>query len=265
MGPYLFIDGAYLRARLEYIARIFSTDPLDFNYRTFSAAINAEKAFYYDCLPAKSVTENSEAYEKRVEPNRKFISRLRALPGYHVFLGEAIKSGGTTRQKGVDIRIAVDMLTHSFRRNINRALLFAGDRDFEPLVSALVREGIYVAIGYHPRSVAQELLDAADDRLEYDTPKLWNLATPQFQKRFPAPQVAFTSGRDGLSVPDGLVLRTGTFETEEVRLYKGPNLCQLYLPRVDDYGNKRYEFIYHPDENVIMKLLKERHIVVSWH
>jgi hypothetical protein len=52
--------------------------------------------------------------------------------------------------------------------------------------------------------------------------------------------------------------------TEEVKLYTGANICQLFLPRVDDYGNQRYEFIYHPDEDIIMKLLNERKIVIKW-
>ena len=139
------------------------------------------------------------------------------MPGYHVILGEAVRSGGEIVQKGVDILIAVHMLTHSFRGVIDRAILFAGDRDFAPLVSALVQQGIYVPVGYHPKSVSAELLDAADERVEYDTCKLWSLTSPRFQRRFPAPTVGETS-RDGLSVGGSLV-RTGTLETEEVKLY----------------------------------------------
>jgi hypothetical protein len=154
------------------------------------------------------------------------------------------------------------MLTHSFRGVIDRAILFAGDRDFKPLVSALVQQGVYVTVGYHPKSVAEELLDVADERIEYDTCKLWSLTSPQFQRRFPAPSVGEIT-RDGLTVGGSLV-RKGTLGTEEVRLYAGSNLYQLFLPRVDYYGNQRYEYIYHPDETVIMKLLDERKLIITW-
>jgi hypothetical protein len=155
------------------------------------------------------------------------------------------------------------MLTHSFRGIIDRAVLFAGDRDFSPLVSALVQQGIYVTVGYHPRSVAEELLGAADDRIEYDTPRLWNLATPQFKRRYPDPEVG-ERGEDALSDPNAPVLRTAMFETEEARLYKNGDICRLYLPYTDEYKNKRYKYAYHHDETVIMKLLDEKNIVVRW-
>jgi uncharacterized LabA/DUF88 family protein len=267
MATYLFIDGAYLGARLKYISKCFTIDSLELDYNAFRSSVipgqSAQKAFYYDCLPARGPNEKRDDYDKRVKPEQNIFKAIKSLPGYHVFLGEAVHSGGDIVQKGVDIHIAVDMLTHSFRGVIDRAILYTGDRDFAPLVSALVQQGIYVTVGYHPKSVAEELLDAADERIECDTCKLWSLTTPRFQRRFPAPSVGETS-RDDLPVGGDLVLKTGTLGAEEARLYLGDRICQLYLPRVDDYGNQRYEYIYHPNETVLMKLLDERKIVIKW-
>jgi uncharacterized LabA/DUF88 family protein len=259
LATYLFIDGAYLRARLTYIARHFSIDPLDFDYRSFSAG--AQKAFYYDCLPAQSSGESVDAYNSRVQPERKELNRIRGLPGYHVFLGEAIRSGKTIRQKGVDILIAVHMLTHAFRGVMDRALLLAGDRDFVPLVLALVQQGIYVIVAYHPKSVSEELLDAADDRIEYDTPSLWRLTTPLFKTRYPAPISEILGGE--LSNPDDFVLHKGKVGTEEIQLYTKAGDCQLHLPFTDEYGVNKVLRIRHRDRAVIDKLLEERG-VVTW-
>ncbi|MBD2254416.1 NYN domain-containing protein [Nostoc parmelioides] len=44
-------------------------------------------------------------------------------------------------QKEIDIMIAVDMLTHSFQKNMDEATLLAGDLDFKPLIDALVLNG----------------------------------------------------------------------------------------------------------------------------
>src|SRR6516162_164936 len=137
MAIYAFIDGAYLRSRLTYIAKHLAIDafkdPLEFDYAAFGTH-NAYKAFYYDCLPARKSTESRDDYEKRVEPQQRLFKSIKSLPGYHVVLGETIRSGGDIVQKGVDISIAVDMLTYSFRGVISEAILFAGDRDFVPLV-----------------------------------------------------------------------------------------------------------------------------------
>jgi uncharacterized LabA/DUF88 family protein len=263
LATYLFIDGAYLRARLTYISKHFSIDPMDFDYRAFSSGF-VQKAFYYDCLPAQSSAESVDAYNSRVQPERKELNRIRGLSGYHVFLGEAIRSGGTIRQKGVDILIAVHMLTHAFRGVMDRAFLFAGDRDFAPLVSALVQQGIYVIVAYHPKSVSEELLDAADERSEYDTCRLWNLATPPFKTRYPAPIVDIIPF-DGLSIPDDFVLQKGKSGSEEIQLYTKVGCCQLHLPFINEYGvvNQIIRRIRHPDRAVIDKLLEERG-VVTW-
>jgi uncharacterized LabA/DUF88 family protein len=263
LANYLFIDGAYLRARLTYIAKLFSIDNLDFDYRAFSHSTGAQKAFYYDCLPARGPNERGDDYEKRVEPQRNSFKAIKSLPGYHVFLGEAVHSGGDIVQKGVDILIAVHMLTHSFRGVIDRAVLFAGDRDFTPLVLALVQQGIYVTVGYHPKSISEELLDAADDRLEYDTCKLWNFATPQFKRRFPAPFVSNLI-LENYPATEHSVIRSGGYQDEEVKIYKARNTCEIYLPVADDYATNFYYSISHPDEKVIMKILEERNIAVSW-
>ena len=155
------------------------------------------------------------------------------------------------------------MLTHSFRGVINRAILFAGDRDFEPLVSAAVQQGVYVTVAYHPKSVAEELLDAADDRDEYDTARLWNLAIPQFKRRHPAPIVG-ESADISLSDPNAPIIRRGMLGTEEARLYKDGDVFRLFLPFTDAYTNKRYRYIWHPHETVITKLLGQKNIEVDW-
>jgi uncharacterized LabA/DUF88 family protein len=264
-ATYLFIDGAYLRARLKHISKQYQIDlgPLDFDYTLFASRI-AQKAFYYDCLPAKGgPKENGADYDRRAEPQRRLFKAIKSLPGYHVVLGEAIRSGGGIVQKGVDIRIAVEMLTHAFRGVIDRVVLFAGDRDFEPLVSALVQQGVYVTIAYHPLSVAEELLDAADERAEYDTARLWDLAMPQFKRRYPAPGVGDRDDRP-LSNPNAPLIRTGMFGTQEASLYRDDNLFRCYLSYLDPYANKRYQYFWHPDEAVIMKLLAEKNIEIDW-
>jgi len=118
-----------------------------------------DKIFYYDAIPGKQHGESQAAYEARVEPDYDRIAQIQALDRVHVALGQIV--GRDRRQKGVDVRLAVDMMTHAFRGNISRATLFAGDADFTPLLKSLVAEGMHVTL-WHPAQANVELKGAAD-------------------------------------------------------------------------------------------------------
>jgi len=72
------------------------------------------------------------------------------------------------RPKGVDISLAVDMLSHAARKNYDIALLIAGDGDFVPLVHAVQREGAIVILWALSGGLNDKLVKAADSFLELD-------------------------------------------------------------------------------------------------
>lgn len=47
-----------------------------------------------------------------------------------------------TSQKGVDMKIAIDITSLAFKRHVNRIILAAGDGDFVPAAKLARREGI---------------------------------------------------------------------------------------------------------------------------
>lgn len=51
-----------------------------------------------------------------------------------------------TRSKGVDIKLATEMLTHAHRKNYDIAVLVSGDGDYVPLVEAVQNEGRQVVL-----------------------------------------------------------------------------------------------------------------------
>ena len=73
-----------------------------------------------------------------------------------------LSTGRRRQQKEVDVQLAVDMLSHAFQKNMTKAILVAGDRDFKPLVQSLVQFGTYVNLVSDPLSRAKELARAAD-------------------------------------------------------------------------------------------------------
>jgi uncharacterized LabA/DUF88 family protein len=48
-----------------------------------------------------------------------------------------LSPGKKRQQKEVDVLLAVDMLTRSFYKNMTKAVLLAGDRDFKPVVEVV--------------------------------------------------------------------------------------------------------------------------------
>jgi uncharacterized LabA/DUF88 family protein len=69
----------------------------------------------------------------RIVAHKESLERVNSAEECHVRLG-LVKGVKPRRQKGVDVLLAVDMLTHAFRNSFERAVLVAGDLDFKPVV-----------------------------------------------------------------------------------------------------------------------------------
>ncbi|MBS7648435.1 NYN domain-containing protein [Candidatus Bathyarchaeota archaeon] len=79
--------------------------------------------YYYDTI----VDETEQ--EKRQEQN-SFFSIIRSMPLCTVRLGQLIKTEEGYRQKGVDILMAIDMLSKAYENQYDITILLAGDGDF---------------------------------------------------------------------------------------------------------------------------------------
>lgn len=160
---YLFIDGGCLRATVKAINNEAFGD--ENAYQPLISAMapgghgRYDKIFYYDAIPGREHGESQTAYEARVQPEHERFEEIQALDRVHVTLGHIV--GKNKRQKGVDVALAVDMMSHAYRGVISKATLFAGDADFVPLVAALVNFGLHVTI-WHPLQTNAKLKGAAD-------------------------------------------------------------------------------------------------------
>lgn len=169
---YLFIDGGCLRATLKNISqRYFEGRELRINYTQLKG--NHKKAFYYDAIPAIKLKESEEDYLERIHPRVTLHNHIATLAGYHVYEGDSRIRRKQVQQKEVDVMIAVDMLTHTFRGNMERATFIASDIDFKPLLDALVREGMFVELMYPPTDTNQDLVNAADERTPLAIDKIY--------------------------------------------------------------------------------------------
>jgi uncharacterized LabA/DUF88 family protein len=185
---YLFVDGNQLTATLNEVGQAWFGESIEIDFN--SLKVDHQKAFYYDCLPARVPADQPGDHEQKVREKDAFFNSIRDLPGWHVRPGLAKhrhKVG--QQQKEVDILIAVDMLSHAHRRNTSRITFITGDQDFAPLVEALVREGVYVQLVYPTGHVSSDLKHFADEAVPMTAGFLFARSTQQFRTRHSFPSV----------------------------------------------------------------------------
>ena len=237
---YLFVDGGYLRKVAEKLGKEFyGGAELPINYAALGSKFT--KCFYYDCLPAPRTGEGPEASEERLSRQRAQLAHIQALRGWHVFEGVMAGSGSRTRQKQVDVQIAVDLLTHSYGKNMHRAAFIAGDQDFKPLVEAVVRDGMFIEIWFERSSASVDLLDAADARRPLDVYTIQPYLPNLFRDAHPLPRRWVEAGRN---VGAAKLERTGECAAGNAELYRGGD--EYMIVRPDQEVEGRFLYMTHP-------------------
>jgi uncharacterized LabA/DUF88 family protein len=212
---YLFIDGGYLIRQLSEYNRKWFGEDAEINFNNIKGGFGAYKCFYYDCLDEiKGKNESEETFQKRIAKQKEFFNKIRSTHGTHVRLGHL--AGEKKRQKEVDILLAVEMMEHAVRQNMNNVVLLSGDRDFKPLVESLVRMGVFVTVAGFLRHTSDELSYAADSyqELKFSDTIRWLHTT--LINDFPLP--TFSKGNPNLD--EYTLIKTGFIFETPVELYR---------------------------------------------
>lgn len=158
----IFIDGGYLNRVLK---ENFQETNID--YAKLCEKIGDDlklkrlRTYFYHCLPI--VRANNLEDQKRQADMQGFITRLKRLPRFEVKLGRLQLIGNRFKQKMVDILMSLDIVGMCFDKQIQHAILIAGDADFVPAVKKAKDYGAIVHLFYHPSSVHNEILDEIDE------------------------------------------------------------------------------------------------------
>ena len=130
----VFIDGSNLYKSLK----AETNDPrLDFlKFATKLAGPDDLHTVYYYNAPL--IERLDPAQYKR---QQKFLATLQNTDGVIVRLGRLVQRKGVLVEKGVDVLLTTDMLTHAFQNDYDTAILVSGDGDFAEVVSAVTRQG----------------------------------------------------------------------------------------------------------------------------
>lgn len=160
----VFIDGGYLRG----IIKPANITEVDFSKlsawlikQTGGAVIRGEhiRTYYYDATV--SPDDDADEYSKR---NSDF-DIINNCDHVQLRLGRLIKGRDGLRQKGVDVLLAIDMITKAYEHQYEIAVLLAGDDDFLDVVNTVKAEGRRVYGAFEAKSASKRLIDSFDKRI----------------------------------------------------------------------------------------------------
>ena len=155
----IFIDGSNLYRSLKD-----TCGRTDLDYEKLCLALSdgreLRRAYYYNARRDQS--REPERYVSQ----QQFFDYLRRVPKLEVRLGNLVYRGFPEPrpiQKGVDVRLATDMLVYALRGNYDTAILVSGDTDFADAVQAVKELGRNVEIALFGVGSSRALRDVADD------------------------------------------------------------------------------------------------------
>lgn len=151
------------------------------------------RIYYYDCMPFSGSTRHpvtgetvdfseKATYRQRTDLYRSLASndnfafrkgqlKFRDWTLKHKEIRRIIRNGVTVenwkllpnlQQKGVDIKIGLDIAWLSTKKVVDRIILFTGDTDFIPAMKFARREGTQVVIASFTDQIKSELKEHAD-------------------------------------------------------------------------------------------------------
>jgi len=155
----IFIDGSnvYHSLRAEF-------HRTDLDYSKLATCLtdgrDCQRTYFYGALVDQFRDPNG------FKDQQRFLTYLKNLDYFEVRMGSLVYRGHPVPvpiEKGVDVRLAVDMLTRAYREQYDVAVLVSGDNDFTDLVQAVKDHGKHVEVAlFGPPTSSRQLRDAAD-------------------------------------------------------------------------------------------------------
>ena len=161
----VFIDGSNLYHSLK---DFFKRTDLDIG-RFCQKLIEKKRLvrnYYYNAVVG--MKQEPERYHHQ----QAFFASVQAVPYTELRLGRLVYNNWPSTppyEKGIDIMLTTDLLTHSFKRNYDVAILVAGDTDYVGAIQAVKNNGQNVEVAlFGKESTSRPLRDVADRVITID-------------------------------------------------------------------------------------------------
>ncbi len=155
----VYIDGSNLYHSLRSVA-----DRIDLDFLAFARKLTGDRRlqriYYYNAQADQS--KDQQGYRQQ----RRFLSSLRDVDYLEVRLGRLVYRnfpGEAPYEKGIDVKIATDLLVHATTGAYDVAILVSGDTDFCDALQAVKNTGKLVEVAlFDPPTSSASLREVAD-------------------------------------------------------------------------------------------------------
>jgi uncharacterized LabA/DUF88 family protein len=120
------------------------------------------RVYYYNARVGRK--EEPERYISQ----QSFFNSVSSTPYFELRLGRLVYVNwphSPPYEKGVDIQLATDLLTHSYKNNFDIAILVAGDNDYVGALQAVKDNGKNVEVALFGRAQTSRQLREVADRV----------------------------------------------------------------------------------------------------
>jgi len=149
----IFIDGSNLYHESDRFSKGLRIDFSKFR-EELSGGYDLIRTFYYASVPANPTTDQAGFFKKLGYLGYK--TRIKPLR-------EAMINGRReTREKGIDVALATDLVAYGMRKAFDWATIVSGDQDFCEAIEQVQSQGLRVEVVFYRHAMAEELKLRAD-------------------------------------------------------------------------------------------------------
>ncbi len=162
---YLLVDGENIKGKIKYVSdQILKVRHPQWHFfdfpKLFQSALGShaiDKTIFY--FAKIKVHQNSVKKSNELILEQRLLKTALESYGYEVILSGSVRGNPTSdgkmvfKEKGVDVRIAVDMVSFSCDKKVDEIILCSSDSDLQPAINEASRRGVaitYLGFGASP-------------------------------------------------------------------------------------------------------------------
>ncbi|MBA7640648.1 hypothetical protein ES703_48319 [subsurface metagenome] len=157
----IFIDGSNMYHSLKSFFKRTDIDIGKFCHKLLEKR-RLIRIYYYNARVGRK--EEPQRYKDQ----QAFFAGVSAIPYTELRLGRLVYTNWPSvppYEKGVDIQLATDMITHSYKNNYDVAILIAGDNDYVGALQAVKDNGRNVEVALFGKERTSMQLRNVSDRV----------------------------------------------------------------------------------------------------
>ena len=145
----VFIDGSNL-----YHVLTQSCGRHDLQFDKFAMKLangrDLKRTYYYN------IRQESDTNPIVGTEQQKFLDSMYDTPYVEVRLGIWKQRGEIMVEKGVDVMLATDLITHAYKDHYDTAIVVSGDADFYPALQAVKDVGTHIEVAAFDMTISAE-------------------------------------------------------------------------------------------------------------